>query len=292
MSQNDFLNLDLLIPTTDGDILQLSKGGFKSNPPPTKREGHTFSSSSPNGICHRAFSAFLFNGRGDKMLITKRAGDKITFPSVWTNAVCSHPLLGMVPDEVDNNDDVTGIVKSKGVKLAAVRKIKHELGIDGLDIDNFRFLTRYHYWSPDTTTYGQSNPQWGEHEVDYVLFYKLPAHSHDEDDHYYNLDNLNEEEVSDTMYVTANELKTMLGSNQSKDGLLFSPWFRSIMDTKGFDYWREIENISMDDGEVEYSDSKVRMLGEVSNDWKRGVIGGGGSLEGQDEKKEGEEAVN
>ena len=50
----------------------------------TKKEAHTFSTTKPRGILHRAFSIFLFNTEG-KLLLQQRAGDKITFPNVWSN---------------------------------------------------------------------------------------------------------------------------------------------------------------------------------------------------------------
>jgi isopentenyl-diphosphate delta-isomerase len=40
---------------------------------------------------HRAFSVFLFNSDG-KMLIQRRAEEKVLFPLYWTNTCCSHPL--------------------------------------------------------------------------------------------------------------------------------------------------------------------------------------------------------
>ena len=41
----------------------------------------------------------LFDKLG-RLLLQQRA-DKITFPDVWTNTCCSHPLYGMAPSEVD-----------------------------------------------------------------------------------------------------------------------------------------------------------------------------------------------
>ena len=43
-----------------------------------------------------------------------------------------------------------------GVKNAAVRKLEHELGIPmgELKVEEFKFLTRLHYWAADTVTHG------------------------------------------------------------------------------------------------------------------------------------------
>lgn len=59
----------------------------------------------------------------------------------------------MEPNEVDTPEDVAaGTVM--GVKHAAIRKLDHELGITGLDVTKFKFLTRLHYWAADTVTHG------------------------------------------------------------------------------------------------------------------------------------------
>jgi isopentenyl-diphosphate delta-isomerase len=47
---------------------------------------------------HRAFSAYLFDDAG-RLLVTRRAEDKQTFPGMWTNTVCGHPG----PDEADGD---------------------------------------------------------------------------------------------------------------------------------------------------------------------------------------------
>jgi isopentenyl-diphosphate delta-isomerase len=44
---------------------------------------------------HRAFSCFGFNGRGE-LLLQQRALHKVTWPGIWSNSVCGHPLPGEV----------------------------------------------------------------------------------------------------------------------------------------------------------------------------------------------------
>ena len=104
------------------------------------------------GLLHRAFSVFLFDSK-NRLLLQQRATEKITFPDMWTNTCCSHPLG--IPGETGVGLDAS----VQGVRRAAVRKLDHELGIKAaqVPIDDFKFLTRIHYKAP-------SDGKWGEHE--------------------------------------------------------------------------------------------------------------------------------
>jgi isopentenyl-diphosphate delta-isomerase type 1 len=155
MDQEAMMESDMLVTVDENDLL-VSAGTSTS-----KKLAHSFNPQQPRGILHRAFSFFFFD-QDNRMLLTQRALSKITFPGVWTNTCCSHPLFGMTPNEVDVTPDA--YPSFPGIKHAAIRKLKHELGIEAQYVphDKITFISRFHYWASDTVTYG-SNPPWGEH---------------------------------------------------------------------------------------------------------------------------------
>lgn len=97
LSQDDLMIKDTVIVTDDNDNIIGSA---------SKKDSHVFNPDQPVGVLHRAFSVFLFDKSDRTMLLQKRASSKITFPNVWTNTCCSHPLHGMEPSEVDQPSDV------------------------------------------------------------------------------------------------------------------------------------------------------------------------------------------
>lgn len=56
-----------------------------------------------DGLLHRAFSVFLFDSQ-NRLLLQQRASEKITFPDMWTNTCCSHPLN--TPSELVEEDQL------------------------------------------------------------------------------------------------------------------------------------------------------------------------------------------
>ena len=162
------------------------------------------------GLLHRAFSVFLFDSE-DRLLLQQRATEKITFPDLWTNTCCSHPLG--IPTETG----ATLPLAIEGVKRAAQRKLQQELGInpEQVPIEKFDFLTRIHYKAP-------SDGKWGEHEIDYILFIKADVDL-----------KINPNEVRDSKYVSATELKTMFKDESNK----FTPWFKLICESMLFEWW-------------------------------------------------------
>jgi isopentenyl-diphosphate delta-isomerase len=87
------------------------------------------------GKLHRAFSVLIFDST-NKLLIQQRADEKITFPSIWANSCCSHPLY-----QNGEEEDI------KGAKKAAVRKLAQELGIlpGEIQFEDLNFITKMHY---------------------------------------------------------------------------------------------------------------------------------------------------
>lgn len=57
----------------------------------SKKECHLMTNIN-KGLLHRAFSVLLFDPTTGKLLLQRRALEKITFPNMWTNTCCSHPL--------------------------------------------------------------------------------------------------------------------------------------------------------------------------------------------------------
>lgn len=153
-----------------------------------------------SGKLHRAFSVLLFNSEG-KLLLQQRAHDKITFPSVWANSCCSHPLAS--EEEMDETN-------ARGVKIAAIRKLDQELGIaaDSLNIDDFVLITKMRYSA-------RMNADWIEREIDHILMIQADVEL-----------NPNPNEVSNVKWVSAAELEDMLVEPDGDD--VIAPWFRCI----------------------------------------------------------------
>ncbi len=73
---------------------------------------------SSNTPLHRAFSLFLFT-KGRRLLLQQRAGSKKTWPLVWSNSCCGHPM----PDEPYENAVIRRTDFELGIPLSLVIKI-------------------------------------------------------------------------------------------------------------------------------------------------------------------------
>ncbi|KAH0450772.1 hypothetical protein IEQ34_021464 [Dendrobium chrysotoxum] len=167
-------------------------------------------------LLHRAFSVFLFNSKYE-LLLQQRSATKVTFPLVWTNTCCSHPLY-RESELIQEN--------FLGVRNASQRKLLDELGIppEDLPVDEFIPLGRMLYKAP-------SDGKWGEHELDYLLFIVRDVKV-----------NPNPEEVADVMYVNKDKLKELLRkADAGEDRIKLSPWFRLVVDNFLMEWWDHVE---------------------------------------------------
>ena len=182
--------------------------------PGSKRECHVLDSSMPGdkALLHRAFSVFLFDPAGERLLLQQRSAEKITFPLFWANTCCSHPL--------HTSGEMEEGAKNLGVKRAAVRKLDHELGIkaDQVPLEDFHYLTRIHY----AAAY---DANWGEHEIDHVLVIQADVEL-----------NPCPNEVKSTRWMTREELKAFTAPDATH-GELISPWFLHIEKNFLYKWW-------------------------------------------------------
>ncbi|CAK9856461.1 unnamed protein product [Sphagnum jensenii] len=183
----------------------------------SKYNCHLMEKIEAENLLHRAFSVFLFNSKNE-LLLQKRSATKVTFPLVWTNTCCSHPLYR--ESELIQEGNL-------GVRNAAQRKLYDELGIVAEDapVDEFTCLGRIHYKAA-------SDGKWGEHELDYLLFLHRDVKVQP-----------NPEEVADIQYVNREQLKEIIRkADAGEDGIKLSPWFRIVADNFLLDWWKRVDD--------------------------------------------------
>ena len=188
------------------------------------------------GHYHRAFSVLLFNSKGE-MLLQQRSADKVTFPNVWANACCSHPLHSQEEMETEN---------AMGVKRAAVRKLEQELGIDPSTVstDDMVFMTKMRYAA-------RMNHEWIEREVDHILVMCADLEI-----------NPNPNEVANIMWVNHDELEAMLIEERPPEQAI-APWFRCIAARIMQPTWWASFNDQQ--ALAELADEKIHDMGDVTN---------------------------
>lgn len=79
-----------------------------------------------DGVLHRAFSAFIFNGRGE-LLLQQRSASKRLWPLYWSNSCCSHPRRG------------------ETLEVAVERRLREELGITTEPVFVYKFCYQARY---------------------------------------------------------------------------------------------------------------------------------------------------
>ena len=188
------------------------------------------------GPYHRAFSVLLFNTKGE-MLLQQRSSDKVTFPNVWANACCSHPLHS--PEELE-------LENAMGVKRAAVRKLEQELGIDPAQVstDDMVYMTKMRYSA-------RMNEEWIERELDHIIVMCADVEI-----------NPNPNEVANTLWVDHDKMEAMLLEERAADQAI-APWFRCIAARIMKPSWWSAFNDK--DALVDLSDERIHDMGDVTH---------------------------
>lgn len=167
-----------------------------------------------NKYPHRAFSVFLFNDKNE-LLLQKRSSQKVTFPELWSNTCCSHPLNTAEEKQIQNHI---------GIKKAAVRRMKFEFGID----------TKTHDFMPfEKILYrADSDEIFEEFELDYILLSRINY------DINYIKSVMNQDEISEAMFIQRDELKNAVNDNKLK----ITPWFKLIIQNRYDQIYDYVQN--------------------------------------------------
>ena len=153
------------------------------------------------GIRHRAFSVLIFDSE-NRLLMQQRAEEKITFPGIWANSCCSHPL----DIEFENGDSKEGVIH------ASKRKMFQELGIP-MEVSeswDYHHIGRFEYscrW----------DDEWIEHEIDHVLIVRANVEL-----------SINKNEIKETKWLNHKQIIEMLGGEKEWSNMIIAPWFRMI----------------------------------------------------------------
>ncbi|MDB3855168.1 isopentenyl-diphosphate delta-isomerase [Euryarchaeota archaeon] len=153
------------------------------------------------GIRHRAFSVLIFDSE-NRLLMQQRAEEKITFPGIWANSCCSHPL----DIEFENGDSKEGVIH------ASKRKMFQELGIP-MEVSeswDYHHIGRFEYscrW----------DDEWIEHEIDHVLIVRANVEL-----------SINKNEIKETKWLNHKQIIEMLGGENEWSNMIIAPWFRMI----------------------------------------------------------------
>lgn len=159
------------------------------------------------GQLHRAYSLFVYCKNEQKLLLQKRSVQKYHSGGKWSNSFCSHPYK----DETWFEALQRGAVDELNLSLNISKDICcNSKDVPGFIDDNLFFAGSFIYLS--------DYKDLSEHECDYVFVYVVESI----------ITNIlfNTAEVSEVMWRTKDDIKTMLNRTPND----FSSWFSKAFD--------------------------------------------------------------
>ena len=159
--------------------------------------------SKKNLFPHRAFSILLFD-ENNKLLLQQRSFKKITFPLLWTNTCCSHPLN--IPSENS----------PKNITNSLVKRLQFELGLK-VNKNIFKLFDKILYRAP-------SNKIFEEFELDYLFMGKIKNYNEQKMKKI-----MNKDEVENVVFKSIDDIMEKMEDYPDK----FTPWFKIMMKTRG-----------------------------------------------------------
>ena len=189
------------------------------------------------GIRHRAFSVLIFDSK-NRLLMQQRAEEKITFPGIWANSCCSHPL----DIEFENGEAKQGVIH------ASKRKMFQELGIpmEVSETWEYNHIGRFEYscrW----------DEEWIEHEIDHVLIVRADVEL-----------SINKNEIKDTKWLNHGQIIEMInGENEWADKIV-APWFKMIWKHFIEPYYPNIEALINSNNDKIIDCGRLSIIGKAS----------------------------
>jgi isopentenyl-diphosphate delta-isomerase len=159
----------------------------------------------------------------------KEVKKKVTYPLLWTNTVCSHPL------------NIESENKFYNIKNAVIKRVKYEIGLK-TNQNLYNLFTRIIYRD-------DNDKKFEEYELDYIFLGKI-------NDKKFNINNLkkliNKDEIENIKFKNINWILNDIKQNSFK----YTPWFKLLLNKKGV----EIDNIVNNDNLYKY-----KYNGEIIN---------------------------
>lgn len=130
------------------------------------------------GLCHRAYSIFIFSEQDHNVLLQKRYHQKYHSGSKWTNTCCSHPQ----PNEKNHE--------------SAIKRLRYEMGIDCVHLEHVGEYLYKHRFENGLI----------EHEYDHIFIGKIDK---------YTALAPHPEEVSACLWINTEDLENWLRTTPS-----------------------------------------------------------------------------